>query len=496
MATGIETQNDHLGTTTDAQASNSQSLDSGPSLENPTWDYLFNSFTKIELQKHCRSLGLSKIWTTKDKLVDMIMTAKPSSRGQADPNLDCNDEESSISLQNILSELREMRDKLAEKDSEIEELNTMIKAAHVTINRLSDKVTTLEEKVKESELNAAESIIYSQSSSAPEQTLLIGDSNLEEILSSDLNKNCSIRTLQGATIDFANCWIKEDLDWTPSNCIIYCGVHDLMDGIDTKDMLDNLGSMISDLRARNENMKTFICELVPNLKDENMDRKIIEYNNKLKVWAESNGISLIKTNLNFRLGTGEVNEMCFKEDGVFLNRLGVIRLLATISKQCERFNLPEHFYDFASNHNFSKNVSETPQYSNKDLFSKEQPLGMQKRQDQGQFIGNRSRAYRDAVTGNNPRIHVRPNIRNYQAKEHSRGFSYDRDEPNAGYRFRRHIGTGQGHNSHQYRQRGEGCFKCGEFNHRSDTCRYDHKVRCTICHQFGHKSKFCSLHSR
>ena len=121
--------------------------------------------------------------------------------------------------------------------------------------------------MKEKELNDAESPYNSRPSSMPGRSLLIGDSNLGEILPSDLDDNCLIRTLQGATIDFTGCWIKEDLDWIPSKCIIYCGIHDLMDGINSIAVLDNLGSLISDLRVKNESMKILVCELVPSLND-------------------------------------------------------------------------------------------------------------------------------------------------------------------------------------------------------------------------------------
>ena len=44
-----------------------------PTLDNPTWGYLYNNFTKTELQRHCRSLGIKKIWLKKDELADKIV---------------------------------------------------------------------------------------------------------------------------------------------------------------------------------------------------------------------------------------------------------------------------------------------------------------------------------------------------------------------------------------------------------------------------------------
>ena len=44
------------------------------SLHNPTWEFLHTNYTKSELQKHCSHLGLRGIWTTKEKLIDKLMT--------------------------------------------------------------------------------------------------------------------------------------------------------------------------------------------------------------------------------------------------------------------------------------------------------------------------------------------------------------------------------------------------------------------------------------
>lgn len=36
------------------------------------------------------------------------------------------------------------------------------------------------------------------------------------------------------------------------------------------------------------------------------------------------------------------------------------------------------------------------------------------------------------------------------------------------------------------RHRG-GCYNCGEHNHNQSRCRYDHRIKCTYCHNYGHK---------
>ena len=479
----------HLSAANDVPTTDNIPSDNAPSLENPTWDYLFHNFNKVELQKHCRNLGLLKIWTTKDKLVDMIMHAQGSSRALLDQN---GEDESAVSLHRIFRELREMREKLAEKDTEIEELNSAIKNAQITINRLSDRVTTLEDKVKNNELCVTESTRLLRPPLMPERTLLLGDSTLSEVHSSDLGENCSIRTLQGATMDLARCWVKEDLDWSPTKCVLYCGIHDVIEDDSPEVVLDNLGSLIADLKVKNENMEISVCELVPSVNEEDLDIKINQFNNKLDKWSESNGISIIKTNLEFRLGTGEVNELCFREDGIFLNRFGIVRLLTTLSKKCDFFELAKNWKDISRSHGPLKHASQVSSNRyDKSLPYKRQSLLTQNKHSTSQ---SRTRNYREPVAYTNSKMYVRSGSN--QTDQYNHRFPNVRVNLNDSYRRTEYGSTIQGNASHRDRQRGEGCYNCGERNHRSDTCRYDHKIRCTECHQLGHKTKFCSYFSR
>ena len=98
----------------------------------------------------------------------------------------------------------------------------MLKTANVTINRLNDRISTLEEKL-------AYQSTTTDLSAGNEKTLILGDENLTELQRSDLNENCYVRTLTQTTMDLTKCWVREKLEWTPSKCIIYCGIHDIME---------------------------------------------------------------------------------------------------------------------------------------------------------------------------------------------------------------------------------------------------------------------------
>lgn len=54
-----------------------QQQSSEPSLQFPTREFLDKNFHKVDLQNRCRELGLTKIWVTKDQLIEMIVKNTP-----------------------------------------------------------------------------------------------------------------------------------------------------------------------------------------------------------------------------------------------------------------------------------------------------------------------------------------------------------------------------------------------------------------------------------
>ena len=116
------------------------------SLENPTWEFLHSNFRKAELQKHCRDIGITKVWVTKEKLIDMIIEKSRSSR----PNVSGSTAENrEISPREAMKGVEELRERINIRGMEIEEFHELLKAAHVTINKLNDCLSSLEEQVKQ-----------------------------------------------------------------------------------------------------------------------------------------------------------------------------------------------------------------------------------------------------------------------------------------------------------------------------------------------------------
>ena len=251
----------------------------------------------------------------------------------------------SVDMNNIARKIDTITAKLETKDMELELLNVEMKAAYHTIEVLQQRVTELEQHScgargrHSAEVHPA---CPSPPPSPPSSCLLLGDTNLRRVLRSDLEDTCRVRTIPEANMDLLRSWVAERLVKAPSECVIYNGTYDLLEDQTPEIILDNLGALISDLKEKNVNMNIYVCQIVPSPMCEEMHAKMEEYNEHLLKWGKANGVSIIETVSSFSLGTGEVDDLCFdlkQDSNSLLNRLGVIKLMDIIRKQCPMFNM-------------------------------------------------------------------------------------------------------------------------------------------------------------
>lgn len=76
--------------------------------------------------------------------------------------------------------------------------------------------------------------------------LLLEDYNIRRVLLSDLLHNSSVKTMYGAIFDMPRSWVAEKLSRTPTNCVIYCGINNILHESRIENNLDNLGALVSD----------------------------------------------------------------------------------------------------------------------------------------------------------------------------------------------------------------------------------------------------------
>ena len=241
----------------------------------------------MQLQKHCRDIGITKVYVTKEKLVELIMEKHRSARSSTVESGNQDDKNSEVTNSEIKNIITELRERMNIRDTEIEEMGELLKAANVTINKLNDRISSLEDQVKLLRENSGhgttttgetQGLSTLSQSTVPRGTLLLGDSNLTAVRTSDLATGCSIRTIRGANTDLINCWVSEKLQWAPKNVVLYCGLQDIMDDMAIVDIFDKLGSLITSLKQVNDSMQIYICELAPAIKAEKYDDPINNFN--------------------------------------------------------------------------------------------------------------------------------------------------------------------------------------------------------------------------
>ncbi len=271
--------------------------------------------------------------------------------------------------QKIATDVETIINKLKVKDDEIELLNVEIKTAYTLIDLLMKRVDELEKK----ETNKVESFNRKANTqeeilATPNKCLLLGDTNLRKVRQSDLGDNCSVKTIPEANIDLLRSWVCEQLHIIPSECIIYCGLFDIIEGVSPENILSSIATLISDLRVKNNVMEISICQVAPVPSPQTLQCKIAEYNEHLTRWAELNGVKVIKTSTCHTLGTGEVDDLCFEKENkanTILSRLGIIRLLTTIKRYCQGFHLSKDWDIIKRDTNtlFARKTINTTHYS-------------------------------------------------------------------------------------------------------------------------------------
>jgi len=470
------------------------------SSETPSREVL-RTLTKAELQKRCRLLKLNSIWVKKEELIDMILD-------HAGNNVNTNEVYDSLTPVQTDYKLNEqyLRQFIKETKTCFETVNKQLVEKNEQINELRNKLVAAENKIERLQEQIDSSTINppNAQSCSEVKTLILGDSTLKEIKFSDLAENCRIRTIPGANMDLLKCWVTEKLEYNVKECIIYCGAQDLQESSSkVENILDNLGTLVAELKTKNENISVKICELIPCSNSTDMANRTENFNLRLIEWCVNNGLSLINTELHFRLGTGDIDETCFissdSVNGQTLTRTGATRLLDAISKKCDGILCAEwksvkigHIqtkYNGEPNSSSirTKNVnirnegrtSTTPASSNIQRKNYQRSSHHSHPMETDRHPQRASQHSYPMETERRPQ---RTTHRNYPVETDYRPQPpYNEQDQN--YRPSNFKNTA----------RHRGCYQCGELNHNQANCRYDRKIQCTSCFKYGHKSKMCDV---
>ena len=191
------------------------------SFENPTRDFL-NTLKKTELRNHCCELGIKGIWScNKQQLIELLLE-KCQSQSKDGNSIELQEEETTEvlpTLRKLLAEIQEMKEKLAIKEVEVEDIYEQLKTSKEELRLANENIYELQETVKTLQVNrqdlretGSHDVNMTQYKEEGKATLLIGDSNLRNIRSSDLKSCCKIRTIHDANISALRSWISDQLD--------------------------------------------------------------------------------------------------------------------------------------------------------------------------------------------------------------------------------------------------------------------------------------------
>ena len=289
----------------------------------------------------------------------------------------------------------------------------------------------------------------------------------------------------------------------------------------------------------------------------------------------------MKTAPEFTLGTGDIDDMYFAEENkklLILNRLGAIRLLSTLGKQCSQFKLSRnwesikkdirhndhttHQKDSVKNHstthatltqnNHSRTTStsgllphprtHTAPHPGRPLPSPYSPEGLPTHrtsqatpwQHYMKIIPESTHsdsqhtyaaAMRGTPSSRRPEGAMPRNGVQGRSDRGTRSPTQEYDEwwqgggggggggANPATAFQgaeQHRPTTPPHptqpytahpsyhslSTQNYTRYRQGCYNCGEYNHRQFSCRFDHQLKCALCHRFGHKQRLCRYYSK
>lgn len=122
----------------------------------------------------------------------------PSEVEQSPSTSDTSQEHNGLDIQEKERKNMIITSKLEIKYSEIDLLNTEIKTAYHTIQELQKRITELEQHCF---MSGARHNATTSHSTLSNKCLLFGDTNLQNILSSDLQDSCWIRSIFEADMD-------------------------------------------------------------------------------------------------------------------------------------------------------------------------------------------------------------------------------------------------------------------------------------------------------
>ena len=158
-----------------------------------------------------------------------------------------------------------------------------------------------------------------------QSTLLVGSSILKNVKTNELNRNTTVRSFPGATIETLDSKLSGfDLKQCET-IVLHVGGNDADNGTDIETFAEQYGSLLTELMSNDR--RIIVSGLLP--------RKTVDlspYNDRLKSLCDAYEIDYIDNYGDFLLASGDIPDSYFMRDKIHLNSYGLKKLLSNINR--------------------------------------------------------------------------------------------------------------------------------------------------------------------
>ena len=158
-----------------------------------------------------------------------------------------------------------------------------------------------------------------------QSTLLVGSSILKNVKTNELNRNTTVRSFPGATIETLDSKLSEyDLKQCET-IVLHVGGNDADNGTDIETFAEQYESLLTEHMSNNR--RVIVSGLLP--------RKTVDlspYNDRLKSLCEAYEIDYIDNYGDFLHASGDIPDSYYMRDKIHLNSYGLKKLLSNINR--------------------------------------------------------------------------------------------------------------------------------------------------------------------
>ena len=387
------------------------------------------------------------------------------------------------SQETIRSENVRIKSQQSSLKKTVENLQTENVQLNQEVSQLKD---ALNKKVDHLSATASTCPALSNDAEHRAASLLIGDSMLRDI-DSCMFENSEVKPMSGATVAevFEELKSRNDLH-NFQDIVIHAGTNDISKNVAFDETVGAMEASVTHVMVKAPTTRTHISAVCPRTKGD--AHKVNTLNEALKELAHRTDSHFIDSGSQMIYQNGYVDSTQLETDGLHLSERGTNTMKNVFLESVPSLVKSQGTWSDAvkrkkpsratQNQRGQRRQQQKPSLARRDL------QGQQKNQ---QTRGNREyRQPRQDTYGQTAKHKKNGYSGTLNLTNNTQNMSYATNN----YQSIRNVSNKSdfNHESNNY----SGCWKCGLFNHNSETCFHKYQLKCKACHNYGHKEKYCS----